>query len=51
MSTNFITQFFYEVWGTVNGQFTMLRKCTTYLEANEYANSVKFYSPIIKAIR
>jgi hypothetical protein len=49
--TNFVTTFFYEVWGTVNGKFTMLRMCTTYTEANEYANTIKFYGPIIKAIR
>jgi hypothetical protein len=49
--TQFITQFFYEVWGTVNGKFMLLRMCNTYIEANDYANSIKFYSPIIKAIR
>ena len=48
---NFVTTFFYEVWGTVNGKFVMLRKCTTYMEANSYANTILFYGPIIKPIR
>lgn len=50
-TNNLTTIFLYEVWGTINGKFTMIRKCTTFVEANEYANSILFYSPIIKPVR
>lgn len=43
------TIFTHEVWGTVNGKFVMLRKCTSFAEANQYAMTVLYFSPIIKA--